>query len=239
MITIESGGRTAVGWPTDLVASALLGTLCYVEPALECNMGGPMSRSRELTLRSTILGDGVDHVSCPRVRSVALDFGEADPVPYVRTLLTGLGYGSPEAARSSLLPILQRCVCCVSNEIAPDRVDSLDPEVVLEQASRLMTERNCMGCHQIGQLAKPVPAEEDTYYANYWMAKPLVVEGQTIFSLPRAAFIRSILLNHLYHHRGQFGVYLRLLGANIPSAYGPSGDEMPEWMAAMQPVSQS
>lgn len=134
MITIESGGRTGVDWPTDLVANAAFWTARYVEPTLECNTGGPMSRSRELTLRSTILGDGVDQVSCPRVRTVALDFGEADPVPYVRALLAGLGYESPEAARSSLLPILQRCVCCVSNEIAPDRVDSLEPEVVLERA---------------------------------------------------------------------------------------------------------
>ena len=49
--------------------------------------------------------------------------------------------------------------------------------------------------------------------------------GSTIMEMPRMAFIRSIMLNHVYHHRGQFGVYLRLLGAKVPSAYGPSGDE--------------
>ena len=43
--------------------------------------------------------------------------------------------------------------------------------------------------------------------------------------LPRARFIRTIMLNHWYHHRGQLGVYLRLLGASVPSSYGPSGDE--------------
>jgi uncharacterized damage-inducible protein DinB len=43
--------------------------------------------------------------------------------------------------------------------------------------------------------------------------------------------LRVIMLNHLYHHRGQFGVYLRLLGAKVPSAYGPSGDEAPDFMA--------
>lgn len=47
-------------------------------------------------------------------------------------------------------------------------------------------------------------------------------------SMPRAAFLRSILLNHSYHHRGQFGVYLRLVRAKLPSSYGPSGDEMPD-----------
>ncbi len=48
---------------------------------------------------------------------------------------------------------------------------------------------------------------------------------RVLMSLPRADFLRSIMLNHWYHHRGQFGVYLRLVGAKVPSSYGPSGDE--------------
>jgi uncharacterized damage-inducible protein DinB len=51
--------------------------------------------------------------------------------------------------------------------------------------------------------------------------------GQVVMTVPRAAFLRSIMLNHWYHHRGQLGVYLRLLGASVPSSYGPSGDELP------------
>lgn len=45
------------------------------------------------------------------------------------------------------------------------------------------------------------------------------------FTPTREHFLRSVLLNHWYHHRGQFGVYLRLLGAQVPSSYGPSADE--------------
>ncbi|MEX2138039.1 MAG: DinB family protein [Pirellulales bacterium] len=56
--------------------------------------------------------------------------------------------------------------------------------------------------------------------------------GRTLMALPRAAFLRSIMLNHWYHHRGQLGVYLRLLGAAVPSSYGPSGDEMPSFLSA-------
>ncbi len=47
----------------------------------------------------------------------------------------------------------------------------------------------------------------------------------SVIELPRARFVRSIMLNHWYHHRGQLGVYLRLLGVSVPSSYGPSGDE--------------
>jgi len=55
----------------------------------------------------------------------------------------------------------------------------------------------------------------------------VVRDGRTLMSMPRALFLRNVLLNHWYHHRGQFGVYLRLVGAKVPSSYGPSGDESP------------
>ena len=48
-----------------------------------------------------------------------------------------------------------------------------------------------------------------------------------IMALPRVAFLRSIMLNHWYHHRGQLSVYLRELGVPVPSIYGPSADENP------------
>jgi uncharacterized damage-inducible protein DinB len=48
-----------------------------------------------------------------------------------------------------------------------------------------------------------------------------------LLALPRAALLRSIMLNHWYHHRGQLTVYLRELGVPIPSIYGPSADENP------------
>ena len=48
-----------------------------------------------------------------------------------------------------------------------------------------------------------------------------------ILALPRAAFLRSVMLNHWYHHRGQLTVYLRELNVPIPSIYGPSADENP------------
>lgn len=49
--------------------------------------------------------------------------------------------------------------------------------------------------------------------------------GQTVFEFPRGAMLRSLLLNHWYHHRGQLSVYLREMGAAVPSIYGPSADE--------------
>jgi len=48
-----------------------------------------------------------------------------------------------------------------------------------------------------------------------------------LFAAPRIGVVRSIMLNHWYHHRGQLSVYLRLLNIPVPSIYGPSADENP------------
>jgi uncharacterized damage-inducible protein DinB len=39
--------------------------------------------------------------------------------------------------------------------------------------------------------------------------------------------VRSVMFNHLYHHRGELIVYLRLLDVSVPPVYGPSADESP------------
>ncbi|MFP5230199.1 MAG: DinB family protein [Acidobacteriota bacterium] len=54
-----------------------------------------------------------------------------------------------------------------------------------------------------------------------------VAGEQEIMALPREAFLRNIMLNHWYQHRGQFSVYLRLLGIAVPASWGPSADEAP------------
>ena len=48
-----------------------------------------------------------------------------------------------------------------------------------------------------------------------------------VMAIPVGALLRSIMLNHWYHHRGQLSVYLRQVGAPVPSIYGPSADENP------------
>jgi uncharacterized damage-inducible protein DinB len=55
----------------------------------------------------------------------------------------------------------------------------------------------------------------------------LLAAGQEIMAMPRMAFVRAIMLNHWYHHRGQLLVYLRLLNVPVPSVYGPTADENP------------
>ncbi len=54
--------------------------------------------------------------------------------------------------------------------------------------------------------------------------------GREIFAIPRIAMLRTMLLNHWYHHRGQLALYLRMLDVPVPAIYGRSADETP-WLA--------
>jgi uncharacterized damage-inducible protein DinB len=49
--------------------------------------------------------------------------------------------------------------------------------------------------------------------------------GKLVVEMPRLGMIRSFLMNHLIHHRGQLSVYLRLQNVPLPSIYGPTADE--------------
>jgi len=65
---------------------------------------------------------------------------------------------------------------------------------------------------------------DDARMAATWR---LQARGKDIMAMPRVAFVRAIMLNHWYHHRGQLLVYLRLLDRPVPSVYGPTADENP------------
>ena len=55
----------------------------------------------------------------------------------------------------------------------------------------------------------------------------LTSKGKEVFTIPRVGLLRTIMLNHWYHHRGQLSVYLRLLEVPVPVIYGRSADENP------------
>jgi uncharacterized damage-inducible protein DinB len=76
---------------------------------------------------------------------------------------------------------------------------------------------------------------DDQRFAGAWSLRD---NGRVLMTMPRAGLIRSILLNHFYHHRGQLTLYLRMLNVAIPSIYGPSADENP-FAEAAAPAAQA
>ena len=78
-----------------------------------------------------------------------------------------------------------------------------------------------------GIVRSKLPGYDDAAMAELWS---LVAGGKELFAVPRGMFLRDVMFSHWYQHRGQFSVYLRLLGVPVPSSFGPSADEMPAFM---------
>lgn len=69
------------------------------------------------------------------------------------------------------------------------------------------------------EALKGVP---DSLMAMPWTLK---FGAKTIFTRARSAVLRSFVMSHHIHHRGQLGVYLRMQDVPLPIAYGPTADE--------------
>jgi uncharacterized damage-inducible protein DinB len=76
----------------------------------------------------------------------------------------------------------------------------------------------------VAKAKRALGAYDDAKMAATWR---LQKDGREVLAMPRVAFVRAIMLNHWYHHRGQLLVYLRLLNLPVPSVYGPTADENP------------
>lgn len=62
----------------------------------------------------------------------------------------------------------------------------------------------------------------DEQFMEMWSMR----NGETVyFTMPKVVVMRSVVLNHIVHHRGQLSVYLRLNDIAVPPIYGPSADE--------------
>jgi uncharacterized damage-inducible protein DinB len=74
----------------------------------------------------------------------------------------------------------------------------------------------------VAKCRATLAAKTDAELMAPWTFK---VAGKPVFTLPRVAVMRSMLFNHMVHHRGQLSVYLRLRDVAVPAMYGPSADE--------------
>jgi uncharacterized damage-inducible protein DinB len=97
------------------------------------------------------------------------------------------------------------------------------PEFVQERAQRAADLVPALN-ESLGRAHATLSAASDETMSETWR---LVAGSRELLAMPRVAFLRAIMLNHWYHHRGQLTVYLRQLNVPVPSVYGPSADENP------------
>jgi uncharacterized damage-inducible protein DinB len=69
---------------------------------------------------------------------------------------------------------------------------------------------------------KKIDEQTDAALMGMWTFKQ---GDHEIFTMPKISVLRSFIMNHAIHHRGQLTVYLRLRNVPLPSIYGPTADE--------------
>jgi len=73
-----------------------------------------------------------------------------------------------------------------------------------------------------GKYAKLLAECDDQMLGEQWTLR----HGDHILQQePRAIAFRTFGLSHMFHHRAQLGVYLRLLNIAVPGMYGPADEE--------------
>jgi uncharacterized damage-inducible protein DinB len=72
-----------------------------------------------------------------------------------------------------------------------------------------------------------LPTIDDAAMDEMWR---LMAGEKEVFAQPRRQFLRDVMFSHVYQHRGQFSVYLRILNIPVPASWGPSADEPPLFM---------
>lgn len=74
----------------------------------------------------------------------------------------------------------------------------------------------------VTQARQDLETTPDAEFSKPWT---LLSNGTEVFTMPKAAVLRSFVINHIIHHRGHLCVYLRLNDIPVPGLYGPSADE--------------
>jgi uncharacterized damage-inducible protein DinB len=99
-------------------------------------------------------------------------------------------------------------------ELEPDMMKPFDPT----SSQELLAHFDKRVSEARAALAKATDEQMNAMWSMKW-------EGKTLMTMPRASVLRTMVMNHIIHHRAQLGVYLRMIDVAVPGMYGPSADE--------------
>ncbi len=121
-------------------------------------------------------------------------------------------------ALGHLAQLIARMPGWVTNTLREAKLDLASyPGYSFETTETLLAEFD----KNVREASEALAAATDASLAEPWS----LVRGDQIFmTMQRGPMVRGHL-SHLYHHRGQLTVYLRLVDVPIPSIYGPTADE--------------
>jgi uncharacterized damage-inducible protein DinB len=111
-------------------------------------------------------------------------------------------------------------VADLASSASPAQAPQFGPDPTPGHASELVPALD----RSIAHAKQVIGRMDDATLTEVWRLRS---GDRELLAIPRVAFLRSIMLNHWYHHRGQLTMYLRELDVAVPSIYGPSADENP------------
>jgi uncharacterized damage-inducible protein DinB len=162
------------------------------------------------TLAQTVLMDLDQEFAGTRRMFERLPVDRLDFTPHPKSWPLG------KLAIHLLDPGLWGTVTCTTTTLAfdgpmPDKVDPTTVEAFL-----------AIHDERVAQLKRVLATMSDDDLQVTWQA---TMGGQPVMSMPRIAVLRSVVLNHMIHHRAQMTMYFRLLDVSVPGLFGPSADE--------------
>jgi uncharacterized damage-inducible protein DinB len=102
-----------------------------------------------------------------------------------------------------------------------DLAEAAGPEIALARPATRAAILETFDRH-VADVRRELLRRSDVELLAPWS---LLRGGQLVMSLPRLTALRSFLLHHAIHHRGQMTIYLRLQGVAVPPMYGATADE--------------
>jgi uncharacterized damage-inducible protein DinB len=148
---------------------------------------------------------------------------EAQATRRVLERVPGNQLGWKPHEKSMTLGQLAMHVANLPGAIAEVSTASFDVKTAIPRPDATSTDQILSDFDESLKRARAILAKmSDAELATPWR---MMNGGRELWSLPRGAFLRSVMLNHWYHHRGQLTVYLRQTGAQVPAVYGDSADE--------------
>jgi len=162
------------------------------------------------TLVQTVLMDLDQEFAGTRRMFERLPVDKLDFTPHTKSWPLG------KLANHLLDPGLWGVVTCTTTELAFDgpMPAKVDPKTV-EEFLAIHDER-------VAQFKSVLNSMSDADLQVTWQA---TMGGTPVMSMPRIAVLRSVVLNHMVHHRAQMTMYFRLLDVPLPGLYGQSADE--------------
>lgn len=163
-----------------------------------------------MSIAKTFLAEVLQEASATRKLLATIPFNKADFKPHEKSMsLKRLATHVVEISGWWKECLLQDELDFSKGDYTPKEINSTDDllamhDDIIAKATKILNE---------------ISEEE---FLKPWTMR----NGEMIyFTMPKATVVRTWCLNHLFHHRGQLTVYLRLLDVPLVGMYGPTADD--------------